>query len=568
MGGRRNGRRALGVAVVALAAGAAPAGAATVNLDTLPCTSDRGGCPSPYQLLEVRDTGGEANDLAFARDQTGIVVTDARTPLTAGRGCQSLSPDQVRCAATPDVVRTTIDAGAGDDVVDGGGLSFGTTGGLLEGGPGNDVLWGSVGSEELSGGGGTDRLDGRGGDDRLRDGDRSGEAGPDVLEGGPGLDLVLYETRTIGVTADLVAGGPAGEPGEGDTLAGLERVVGGSGDDVLRAPGSGAGLSDFGTAFGEAGNDRVAGSGRLVGGSGDDVVEGGPGPDLIEGSGGRDRLLGGAGDDVVTEGDTVPVFPAPGPPADGDVLEGGDGRDVVSYAGRSTAVVVDLALGRGGAPGESDVLAGFEDVLGGGGGDVLAGDGADNRLVAWGAIGGVTTTPDLTALDTLIGRAGDDTLEGGEGPDRFVAGSGDDTIRPGNAGDTTESTACGPGSDLVDRPDPRDVLLACERAELDQPLGDGTPGMALLRLPHPVLGPGRRFRLGVRCVPCAPRLEVRFLDALNRTVRRTRVRMRSGRPLVLRAPRRARLVRLYYASPRVGIDTGLRLRLPAPPSAQ
>jgi Ca2+-binding RTX toxin-like protein len=551
---------ALALAGAALALGAAPAGAATVSLSTYDCVSPKGGCPFVSHALEVRDTAGEPNEVRLVREPGALVVIDARTPPTAGHGCASVAPDRVRCATPLGPASSTVDAGAGDDVVDASGHTDAFIPSTLGGGPGADVLVGSPSGDTLSGGGGVDRIDGGGGDDALRDDDRTGvDAGPDALDGGAGVDVVIYEGRTAGVTVDLAAGGPAGEAGENDALTGLERVIGGAGDDVLRAAG-GAG-SELGSAAGGAGNDRVAGPGRVFGGPGDDLVEGGEGNDRLEGGGGRDRLLGAGGDDVLADSDQVRAGVLRPAPADADVLDGGDGRDTLSYAGRTGRVVVDLAAGTGGAAGEGDTLAGLEDVLGGESGDLLMGDGGANRLLADGALG-LVTGADLSALDRLVGGDGDDTLEGGPGPDDYDAGAGDDTVIPGNGGDRLiEPLACGRGADLVRLPDPRDLVRDCERAELDQPGVGGRAVSALVRFPLRPLRGGRVW-LGLRCRRCRPTLEATLLTADRRLVRRSVVRLRGRRAIVLRAPPRARLLRLRYSSQLVGIPTGLIARLP------
>jgi RTX calcium-binding nonapeptide repeat (4 copies) len=542
------------------AAGAPSAPAATVTMAGDECLSPRGGCPFPPHTLEVRDSGGESNDVRVVRDGSAYVVTDARTPLTAGRGCESQAPDRVRCAAPFGPARLVVDAGPGDDAVDAALPDDGPlTTTSIAAGPGADLVRGSAGTDTIRGGGGRDVLEGREGVDFLRDDDRTGvDVDADTLDGGPGVDSVSYADRTAGVTADLVAGGPAGEFGEGDTLRALEHLAGGAGGDVLRVPEGGS--VDVTSVYGGLGPDHVVGGGRVAGGPGDDLVEGGSGADRLEGGGGRDRLLGMGGDDVLVDSDTLPQFPFSPPPADADALDGGPGRDAVSYAGRTTAVLVDLVQGTGGGAGEGDVLTTVEDAIGGQAGDTLAGDGGDNRLVADASLG-IGSAADLFALDRLTGRDGDDRLEGGPGPDAYDAGGGDDTVVPGNAGDRRiEPVACGGGSDLVHLPDPRDLVAGCEQAELDQPPAQGRPGTARIRFPTRILSAGRA-RLAIRCRPCRTPLEATFLTERRAPLRRRSVRLRDRRTLVIEAPRRARLLRLRYDSPRVGIETGLIVRI-------
>ena len=92
-----------------------------------------------------------------------------------------------------------------------------------------------------------------------------------------------------------------------------------------------------------------------------------------------------------------------------DTLDGGDGRDAVSFAGATAAVVVNLATGRAvGSQIGIDTLMNIEDVAGGQGHDVIFGDAGDNVLDGGGG------------RDTLVGGAGDDTYAVDHRLDRVV----------------------------------------------------------------------------------------------------------------------------------------------------
>ncbi|HVE68644.1 MAG TPA: hypothetical protein VNB64_08705, partial [Solirubrobacteraceae bacterium] len=140
-----------------------------------------------------------------------------------------------------------------------------------------------------------------------------------------------------------------------------------------------------------------------------------------------------------------------------DVLDGGTGRDRVSYRTRAGGVRVDLAARRGA---DGDLLRGIEDAEGGAGADVLRGSRGPNRLYG------------LGRGDVLEGRAGGDTLTGGEGPDRSLGGSGHDLLEGEESGpDATDRDGCGSGRDTVRLPRHADrVGSDCERAVV----GDGT----------------------------------------------------------------------------------------------
>ena len=113
-----------------------------------------------------------------------------------------------------------------------------------------------------------------------------------------------------------------GGPGDDTIVGGLNRfgdeVLGGRGDDVLRAG------ADGGDLEGGPGSDRLyAGpdGARLEGGDGADRLFGGEGDDTLIGDGGRDRLIGRAGDDDIRAED-----------GERDAIDCGPGRDRVDGA--------------------------------------------------------------------------------------------------------------------------------------------------------------------------------------------------------------------------------------------
>ena len=174
--------------------------------------------------------------------------------------------------------------------------------------------------------------------------------------------LAFYQTGVLDIsTTNLIAGtdqadGTAATPLAGTSIA--DWITGGAGDDVI------------------------------AGGSGDDILAGHSGSDTLKGEIGDDVLYGGAGNDVLDGG------------AGKDVLIGGTGLDAVSYASSGSAVRAYLSAAvanTGDAAG--DEYNGIENLLGGGGGDLLGGDDGDNELT---------------------GGQGNDTLLGGEGDDSYV----------------------------------------------------------------------------------------------------------------------------------------------------
>jgi hypothetical protein len=156
--------------------------------------------------------------------------------------------------------------------------------------------------------------------------------------------------------------------------------------------------------------------------------------------------------DIVVDGDRSR---ARGP--DSDVLAGGLGRDLLSYASRTRGVRVDLARrGPAGQRGEGDLIRGFEGAVGGKGPDHLAGTQGMDALYG------------LRDADVLTGRGGRgaafrlaDELDGGLGPDRLVGGRGDNRLRGGRGIDVL---ACGPDGDFAGEPEPGELLTDCEYA--------------------------------------------------------------------------------------------------------
>uniref|UniRef100_UPI00260C08C0 calcium-binding protein n=2 Tax=unclassified Novosphingobium TaxID=2644732 RepID=UPI00260C08C0 len=222
----------------------------------------------------------------------------------------------------------------------------------LDGGAGNDTLESGAGSDLLTGGSGDDVL--------------IGASGADTLDGGAGFDTVDYTTSSAGITAYLNGSAGLGGDATGDTLLGIEHVIG-------------TGFNDL-----------------LVGASADELLQGG---------GGNDTLIGGLG---------------------ADTLEGGAGVDTAEYTASASAVDVDLQAGTAsGGDAQGDVLSSIEVLLGSSGDDRLAGTSANDTLIG-GAGNDLLIGRDSN--DDLLGGTGDDTLEGGAGADLLDGGTGLDTV--------------------------------------------------------------------------------------------------------------------------------------------
>ena len=239
---------------------------------------------------------------------------------------------------------------------------------LIEGTSADDTLAGGPGNEVFEGGAGADRLD-----------------------GGPGMDTASYRGSDTGVTVKLREGGGERGHAQGDTLIGIEHLIGSDYGDIL------GGDSSHNRLDGGDGNDGLYGSSGddlLLGGAGDDRLYASIGNDRLEGGNGNDALWGHGGNDALVGG------------AGADRLDGGDGVDRVSYQGSDAGVTVNLRDGTAeGGHAEGDVITDVENMKGSDHGDTLRGDDGANRLE-----GG-------NGNDVLAGGAGADRLDGGGGTD-------------------------------------------------------------------------------------------------------------------------------------------------------
>jgi len=297
-----------------------------------------------------------------------------------------------------------------------------------------DQLYGDGGANRLLGLGGHDLLDSRSGDDALDGGDGDdrlvGGLGADALVGGVGTDTADYSASASPVTVSLATGvGDDGEA-EGDTLDGIENLVGSIGDDVLT---------------GDANGNR------------------------LEGGRGTDQLTGGEGDDVLVGG------------RDADALAGGAGIDTADYVTSLGGVIVDLSgATAGGGDAEGDVYSGIENIRGSFHDDALAGDALDNRieggegadrlkggggfdladyhasasavavdLAAGTGSGGEAQGDTLEDIDGIVGSPWDDSLLGDDSANLFSGGFGRDFLA-GAGGSDDYRFGFGGGDDTVE----------------------------------------------------------------------------------------------------------------------
>jgi Ca2+-binding RTX toxin-like protein len=185
----------------------------------------------------------------------------------------------------------------------------------VAGGSAGDTFIGSDADNTFIGGPGNDTMNGGGGNDTFIE--ASAAQGNDIMNGGEGSDLVDYSGRTLAMTISLCistqpgcAAGACGcaandgEEGENDTLANIENVSTGSGNDKINCS------SADNVVTAGAGNDEIhgmAGDDTLFGEGGNDTLDGAEGDDALYGGPGTDRLEAGEGqgDICIFEADEV-----------------------------------------------------------------------------------------------------------------------------------------------------------------------------------------------------------------------------------------------------------------------
>ena len=385
---------------------------------------------SPHDDTLTGDTA--ANRLEGGEGADRIAGGKGADTLTGGAGEDTLDYAGSDAAVAVDLSTSVVSGGhaAGDSV---SGFEH------AEGSGYADTLTGGASGNTLRGGKGADRIDGGHGNDRIEGGE-----GADTLGGGQGQDTLDYGGSDAAVSVDLSTRAASGGHADGDSFTGFEHVVGSGQADTL------AGDAAANVLHGGAGADRIEGGGgadTIQGGEGADGIEGGSGADSLSGGGGTGtdtlvyagsnaavsvNLLTGAASGGHAQGDTLSGFEhlrgsrfndsltgdggnnRIDGGAGGDTLAGGGGRDTLDYSRSDAAVSVDLSgNSASGGHAAGDSISGFEDVIGSG------------------------------HHDTLAGGAGGSRLTGGAGNDRFVfsAGGSENTITDFEDGDVIEFTS-------------------------------------------------------------------------------------------------------------------------------
>jgi Ca2+-binding RTX toxin-like protein len=413
-------------------------------------------------------------------DALQISTGDGNDVVTAGSTSLNLNGDAYRdttVTTATGVGRVTVSLGTGTDSFSGiGGGVLGTTPFsfplVVYGGDGNDVL---------RGGGRADELYGDGGDDTLT-ADLLATLGADIYSGGADIDSLSYALRTTAVSVTLDGAANDGAALEGDDVradieavtggagadtltgaagnntltggAGNDTLAGGDGDDELNGDAGddtfleGAASNGADTVNGGAGIDHVDYSGRMAaltvtvgvdsdsdgdGAEGDRVsgdvenVSGGSGNDTITGNELANRLTGGLGNDSLNGEDGPDTFYEGTITSGQDIINGGDGFDVLDYSGRGLAVTVTMSddTANDGQMGENDNFKpDVEKIRGGAGNDTITGGPGNDHIDGGGG------------NDTLIGADGDDTIDTEAGDDSVNCGAGNDVAIGGEGTDT------------------------------------------------------------------------------------------------------------------------------------
>jgi Ca2+-binding RTX toxin-like protein len=356
--------------------------------------------------------GGTGSDSLSGDDGDDLFIIasgDGNDTISGGEGTDTLDASGI----TAGVTLTMTGAGAGSITGSAGTYTFseietvlmGSGNDTLNGWSGNDTLFGGAGNDRIIGGAGDDSLIGGDGNDTLEGGAGNdtlvGGQGADSLNGGSGMDFVDYSGNNTAININLGTWSVSGGWATGDSLAGVDGVIGSAYDDtIIGFDGASYSGADIYTNifYGGAGNDYIDGAGSddiLYGGADNDTVIGGDGNDTLSGDEGDDLLMGGNGSDVVSGGDGNDTIIGG---AGNDTLSGGAGHDVFvldNNNGADTILDFDLTMVDGRTVDQIDVS------------NLLDGDGnpvnwADAVITADGSGNAVITFPGGQAV-TLTG---------------------------------------------------------------------------------------------------------------------------------------------------------------------
>ena len=379
--------------------------------------------------------GGAGVDSASYVEETTAMVIDLAAG-TARRGAAA-APIEDTLSAIENVIGSShddriagsasanlLDGGAGNDWLDGANGAD-----TLVGAGGNDTLMGGAGNDAINGGDGTDSLIGGTGNDTLSGGAGNDSFtynygdGVDAYDGGADVDTLSILGSTADIALNVTFNGTSIISFTGGSLVGIEAITAdlGSGIDTLSYAGSNAGVSVNLATGSASGFASIAGIERVIGGAGNDTLIGNSVANVLAGGGGDDTYIvdaGGTVTEAATAGiDTVSSSQsfALGANIENLVLTGGSN---VNGSGNG----LDNAITGNGGGNALSGGAGADTLDGGANNDSLNGDGGN---------------------DVLIGGTGNDSMNGGGGNDTFLfaSGFGNDVVTGFDAnGDGTLAT--------------------------------------------------------------------------------------------------------------------------------
>ena len=267
---------------------------------------------------------------------------------------------------------------------------------IIRGGAGNDILDGRLGNDEIYGEAGDDIIIASDSQERVvtndnyevttaENGDILTETtGYKVIDGGKGNDTLDFRNNNneFGVKADLSQNQVTldfdqdnpdnNQDNVGYQISNIENISGSNQDDIL------------------------------VGNNQDNILEGRSGNDIIETGNGSDEAYGGDGNDTIITNE------------EGKVIDGGEGKDRVSFENSLSAVAFNIATGTADFVNSNTYqTTSIESVTGTDFNDVLTGDAADNEIDGGKGDDIITT-----------GQGGNDVLTGEEGKDTYIIEQG------------------------------------------------------------------------------------------------------------------------------------------------
>jgi Ca2+-binding RTX toxin-like protein len=396
-----------------------------------------------------RYDGGDGNDTVSFADTTPSWDTFSGVMIDLGTG-DVVSPDgNEKVGGVENVLGSAFD----DQIVGSGGSDG------LDGGPGNDTIVGGGGADRLDGGPGDDSCDTQSNDSATACGKSPAPEsprdprpqsayiyldprGPDpgmyvIGQQGGGSDDLNVSTNGSGFSINSRNGGPLTRlPGPNDSCSG--------GQGAVTCPNPSTPLS-FVTVWGDSGDDHLSLSGDYPA-SMTTLMDGGPGSDTLDGTGGDDILFSGqSGNDTLNGNDGSDALLALG--TGGDQINGGPGNDQL--------VSQDVCQGHDYNGGSGFDIAGFARyqfaprdgvtaTLGGSAFDADRKNCSPSHLATDLEILEGSDGPDVLSgtngKDPLIlGRGGDDVLHGMGGADDLDGGGGDDTLYGDGGFDTLEA---------------------------------------------------------------------------------------------------------------------------------